>query len=120
MKATVTIEIDTSTLQGMGDSYVAAMWHVAQANPADGFKSPEPGQLVEEIGREIIRRFCERTGPELWAHKGSNYDWAKWALTKPPAAKMQAALQSIGEDDPCGKWGRLAREALETGDGRAT
>jgi hypothetical protein len=81
MKATVTIEIDTDTLPNMGDSYVAAMWHVAQANPADHYKDRTPGQLAECVGREIIRRFLERTGPELWNHQGCHYDWGQVHLS---------------------------------------
>ncbi|WP_454629578.1 hypothetical protein [Bradyrhizobium cenepequi] len=77
MKATVSIEIDTDSLQSVTDAYLASLWHVAQANPADGFESPYPGELAEHIGREIVRRFVRKTGPELWNHRGSNFDWGQ-------------------------------------------
>jgi hypothetical protein len=87
MKASITIVIDTDMLHGMSDSYVAAMWHVAQANPADPFKDKAAGELAEVIGREIIRRFCRSVGPELWNHQGGHYDWGQFALAKKPEAK---------------------------------
>ena len=76
-KHTVTIEIDTDSLQSVTDEYLATMWHVAQANPADGFKSPEPGRLAEAIGREIIRRFLATTPAQLYLHQGHHYDWGQ-------------------------------------------
>jgi hypothetical protein len=77
MKTTVSIEIDTDALTSTSDGYVAGLWHVAQANPADPFTHPDAGRLAETIGREIIRRFLRRTEPELWHHQGSHFDWGK-------------------------------------------
>lgn len=82
MQAEITFKIDTDSIQGYTDQYVATLWHIAQANPADGYASPGPGRLAEEIGGEIIRRFVTRTGPELWNHKGSNFDWGQRHLNK--------------------------------------
>ena len=73
MKAQITITFDTDALQGYTDQHLATLWHVAQANPVDGFRSDEPGQLAEKIGREIIRRFLASTPPELWAHQGRHF-----------------------------------------------
>lgn len=72
MQATVTIDIDTDKLDGYTDTYLAQLWHIAQANPADGFASSEPGRLAEYIGREIIRRFLANTPPDLWHHQGAH------------------------------------------------
>lgn len=76
MKKVVTIEIDTDRISHLSDSYIASLWHIAQANPADPFKDREAGRLAEMIGREIISRFLRRTPPELWHHQGGHYDWA--------------------------------------------
>jgi len=73
MKTTISITVDTDALQSYTDQHLASLWHVAQANPVDGFSSPDPGVLAERIGREIIRRFLVNTTPELWAHQGSHF-----------------------------------------------
>ncbi|MCK1626752.1 hypothetical protein IVA98_27085 [Bradyrhizobium sp. 160] len=86
MKTAVTITIDTDDLVGKTDSYLASLWHVAQANPADTFKDEEAGQLAEAIGREIIRRFLRKTPPELWSHSGERFNWARLHLDRQPEA----------------------------------
>lgn len=79
MKVTISIDIGTDGLESRTDSYLTSLWHVAQANPADPFKDRDAGQVAEIIGREIIRRFVKRTGPELWHHQGGHFDWGKWS-----------------------------------------
>lgn len=81
MKVNITFEIETGSLQGYGDSRIAALWHIAQANPAP-IEDRVAGQLAEDIGREIIRRFLIATTPELWAHQGGHADWAELHLRK--------------------------------------
>ena len=73
MKASITITFDTDGLEGYTDQHLAALWHVAQANPVDGFENSEPGEWAEKIGREIIRSFLANTGPALWAHQGRHF-----------------------------------------------
>jgi hypothetical protein len=85
MKTKILIEIDTDSLQSYTDTHVAELWHVAQANPADPFKDRGAGELVEKIGREIIRRFLGSVSPELWRHQGAHYDWGARYLTAPEA-----------------------------------
>lgn len=79
MKTAVTIEIDTDRLENYTDSYLAQLWHIAQANPAP-IEDYTAGDLAESIGREIIRRWLKRTGPELWNHQSRHHYWAN--LTK--------------------------------------
>ncbi|GAA4699967.1 hypothetical protein [Phytohabitans rumicis] len=67
----ITIEIDDSKLSRYADSFLALAWHVAQANPAP-FGDHRAGELVEHIGREIIRRWLGKVPPELWHHQGSH------------------------------------------------
>ncbi len=68
-KVEITIEIDDEVLANYTDQYLAFAWHLAQHNPAphgDYFA----GVLVEDIGREIIRRWLRAVKPELWHHQG--------------------------------------------------
>lgn len=76
MKHTITIEIDEDRLHNLTDTALAQCWHVAQANPADDATDRDAGDLVENIGREIIRRWLGQAGPELWNHQGRSYYWA--------------------------------------------
>ncbi len=71
MKTAVTIEVDTDTLHNVTDAHLVNLWHVAQANPAP-MADRDAGQLVEEVGREIIRRFIAERTPELWARQGAH------------------------------------------------
>lgn len=71
MKTAITIEVDTDALTSVDDKYLAALWHVGQANPAP-ISDRTAGELAERIGREIIRRWLDRTGAELWAHQGGH------------------------------------------------
>lgn len=71
----ILIEVDDHRLSSYDDSHLAALWHVAQANPADGFENRAPAELAERIGREIIRRWLAETPPELYRHQGNHYYW---------------------------------------------
>lgn len=75
MKTAITIEIDTEQLGQWTDTHLAALWHVAQANPAP-LEDPDAGALAEDIGREIIKRWLRATGAEIWHHQGRHHYWA--------------------------------------------
>lgn len=70
----ITIEIDESQLSRYSDEFLATAWYVAQANPAP-FGDHQAGELVERIGREIIRRWLRGVSPELWNHQGRHHYW---------------------------------------------
>ncbi|NMW25328.1 hypothetical protein HFP05_13475 [Rhodanobacter denitrificans] len=72
----ITVTIDTDNLSGLNDQYLATLWHVAQANPAD-ISDTGAGRVAEAIGREIIKRFLATTGPELYSHQGHHAMWHK-------------------------------------------
>lgn len=76
MKTAIAFVIDTDELPGVTDSHLAALWHIAQANPAD-LADRDAGEVVEHIGREIIRRFLASTPSELWRHQGRHADWCE-------------------------------------------
>jgi hypothetical protein len=76
MKYPITIEIDSNQLPNVTDCHLAELWHVAQANPAP-MEDHAAGDVVEYIGREIIRRFLKETGPSLWNHQGRHAVWCE-------------------------------------------
>ena len=63
----IAIAIDDASLAGYTDEYLAVCWHAAQHNPAE-YGDAMAGELVERIGREIIRRWLKDIPPELWHH----------------------------------------------------
>ena len=89
MNAEITFRIDTGTLPQVTDRYLAALWHIAQANPAP-IEDAGAGDLAEYIGREIIRRFLAATPPELWAHQERHAEFCK-RLALQQAEHMRAA-----------------------------
>lgn len=81
MKTTISIEIDTQSLETLSDQYLAQLWHVAQANPAP-IEDPAAGDVTEAIAREIVRRWLASVPPELWAHQGRHAPWAELQVGK--------------------------------------
>ena len=73
-KVSITIEIDDDNLASCTSPHLATLWHVAQANPAE-HGDYMAGELVEHIGREIIRRWIGDIRPELWRHQGRDHYW---------------------------------------------
>jgi hypothetical protein len=71
-KHAITIEIDDAKLTSYTDEFLAVSWHVAQQNPAE-YGDYMAGELVERIGREIIRRWLQGVPPELWHHQGREH-----------------------------------------------
>jgi hypothetical protein len=71
-KIEITIEIDDDRLDRYEDAHLAVLWHVAQANPAP-HGDHAAGELVEHIGREIMRRWLGAAKPQLWRHQGRDY-----------------------------------------------
>lgn len=65
----ITFQIDADKLPGINDSYLAQLWHIAQANPAE-FGDVMACDFAERVGREIVRRWLAATPPELWRHQG--------------------------------------------------
>src|SRR5260370_35343615 len=75
-KTEITISIDAGKLASYTDERLALCWQVAQANPAP-YGDHGAGDLVERIGREIIRRWLRGVPPELWHHQGRSYYWSE-------------------------------------------
>jgi len=87
MKMSITFPIDTDQLESFTDTYLAQLWHIAQANPAP-IEDRDSGRLAEMIGREIIRRWLGASTPELFHHQGEHHFWyelqrnAEWSLER--------------------------------------
>lgn len=71
MKHTVTIQIDTDLLRSFSDEHLAAIWAVAQVNPAP-YDDPDAGRLATGIGDEIIRRWLKGAAVEMYNHSMEN------------------------------------------------
>lgn len=111
-KHEITIVIDEADLSRVTGQQLALWWHVAQANPADGFASNKPGDLAEQIGAEIIRRWLATAPVELWHHQGRHYYWHQlsklgtWnqdGVFVPGAPADTAATAGSGPGDQAGR-----------------
>jgi hypothetical protein len=71
---TISIEVHPDDLTNYGAAHLAAVWHAVQISPVP-HGDRATGDLVEVIGREIIRRWLKATTPELWHHQGRDYFW---------------------------------------------
>jgi hypothetical protein len=108
-KHEITIEVDEAMLTRVTDETLAVWWHVAQANPADGFADSTPAELAEQIGREIIRRWLKDIPPELHHHQGRHYYWkvasdlGNWSgpdrsfVPHEPVADPALVMQALGD-----------------------
>jgi hypothetical protein len=91
----IAIEIDDTKLASYTDEFLAVLWQVAQHNPAE-YGDSMAGELVEHIGREIIRCWLAGVQPELWHHQGRHHfsrELARFAKYEPgdgydPAARF--------------------------------
>lgn len=81
---TITFQVDTAKLSHFEDAYLAQLWYIAQANPAE-FGDMSAHDFAEQVGREIVRRWLAATPPELWNHQGRHA--AARAATPNTAAK---------------------------------
>lgn len=68
---TITVPANLSQTE---DQFLAALWHVAQFNPAPTCDK-QAGDLVAHIGWEIIRRWLRATGPEMYHHQQKHHYW---------------------------------------------
>lgn len=73
MKTVITVTVDTDSVSGYTDSYIAQLWHVAQANPAP-HGDRDACALAAALGFEIIRRFIARAPAELYTHQPRHFE----------------------------------------------
>ncbi|MDP1532412.1 MAG: hypothetical protein Q8N44_18515 [Rubrivivax sp.] len=72
MKTTITIEVDSDRLSHVEDSYLAALWHAAQANGAPS-NDVDAADLADSIGVEIIRRWLGAAPAMLYERRISTH-----------------------------------------------
>jgi len=83
MKTAITFNIDTTTLMTLSDEYIAALWYIAQNNPAP-HGDHDAGVLVEHVGREIIQRWMRGVPVPVWNIQGRDHyhknltQFARW------------------------------------------
>ena len=108
-KHAITISFELDALPNYSDTFLAQLWHVAQANPAP-ITDHAAGEIAENIGREIIRRWLKSAEPALWNHQGrhatscilsDNGHWPgpahdRWIFGKPEETRAQVE-QRAGE-----------------------
>jgi hypothetical protein len=70
----VTFDINLASLASVTDDHLAALWHIAQANPAT-HGDREACELVKVIGIEIIRRWLAAVPPALHIHQADDHYW---------------------------------------------
>ncbi len=115
----ITIEIDDAKLGSYTDEFLAVCWHVAQHNPAEHGDSMA-GQLAERIGREIIRRWLQKTPPELWRHQGRHHaqKWLSEFASYEPGEGYNPAARFGDEENTrafhSGRW--VAKAAADIAD----
>lgn len=105
MKTTIALSIDTDALSTRDDAQLAALWSVAQINPALTTDA-DACKLVKCIGSEIIRRWLDSAPKMLYDHQPDMHYWhvlsahGSWTgpgrTWQPDAEKMsqQAALRA--------------------------
>lgn len=69
----VTVEFDLGQLEGYTDSYLALLWHVCQANPAE-FGDRAACEAAEMLKLEIVRRRLKVAPVELHNHQGRHVE----------------------------------------------
>lgn len=94
MKTTITFEIDPDNLQSYTDDYLAAYWHVSQANPAS-FGDKAACLLAESIKTEIVRRWLSLNPPMLYSHQACHV-WLNDKLKNGSADAQSAATSAQG------------------------
>ena len=87
-KIQITIEVDDGRLGSYQDAQLAMCWHLAQANPAP-HGDRAAGELVERIGREIIRRWLQATPPSCGATRAATTTGSSSA-SWPPSPRAPA------------------------------
>lgn len=87
MKRAVTVEFDLENLTGYADEYLAALWAVAQLDPAR-MGDWAAGEAARRLGREITRRWLARIGLPMGRHKPADHYWTTLSMLAryvPPA-----------------------------------
>lgn len=95
---TITVP-ERADLRRAADDYLAALWHLAQFNPAPlGDKKAE--KIVAAVTKEIVRRWLAKTEPSMHHHLPGGYYWDE--------LRRFAKYEPGADDFDAGRW--VARE----------
>jgi len=94
---TITFTVAEGNLPNHTDQHLAALWHIAQANPAP-FGDRTACAFAEHVGREIISRWLRSVPPELWAHQGRHVKVVHQQGMQPTLVERVTALLRLGQD----------------------
>lgn len=94
-QVSITLQVNLTDLTRLTDTHLAALWHAAQAAPAE-YGDKVAGELVRKLTFEIVRRWLGKTPAELYRHQGDA-----------PGNALRSALARYrpgGADDRDGTW----------------
>lgn len=74
MQTTITLTVNTDTLRSVEDSYLHALWHMAQLNPAP-LHDRDACDLVADVTAEIVRRWLKNAPTDCYTHQPTNHYW---------------------------------------------
>jgi hypothetical protein len=74
MKLSITFDIDLEhgQIEHYTDQYLAQLWHIAQANPAD-YGDADASAFVKAVGDEIVRRWMSAMPVTLYNHQALDH-----------------------------------------------
>lgn len=100
-KVVVTVEFDLDQLQGYTDEYLAHLWHVCQANPAEYGDRGACG-MAEAVKFEIVRRWLQSAPVGLYNHqmRSTNLREAQEARDERRRAEAVALVDGASDMDP--------------------
>ena len=111
MKVPITIEIDLDQLTSYTDRHLAALWHAAQAWPAE-FGDGLAEHVVSQLGWEIIRRWLSTAPAELYHHQ-QRHSLGK--AIRDLGGKYVPGGPNGTPEWHAGRWVRKDREDTDTG-----
>lgn len=109
-ETTIGIPIDPDKLPSYSDEFLAALWHVAQWNPAP-HGDYRAGEIASKLGFEIIRRWLATAPVEMYHHQQRDNYWqalTQFAKYEPPAG--------VDSRDPAWHNGRWVLKTEEAGE----
>lgn len=98
---TIGITFDLNKLPSYGSSFLAALWHAAQWNPAK-HGDYMAGEIASKVGFEIIRRWLAAAPVEMYHHQQRDNYWQ--ALTQLARYEPPADADPTGQDWHNGRW----------------
>ena len=74
-RVSITPDANVDDVDGYSDTYLAAVWHAAQAAPGK-YGDQVAARVVQKVGFAIIRRWLAGVAPEIYRHQPDEYTHA--------------------------------------------